>query len=244
MAQLSVYERALDLAKESASPFAVWKARDDLAGLYLLLENRELLREQQMATDAARQGDSEIILRMALTAEALLLLRLERPTEAAIRVCEGLAIPDLDDIDQHGKAALRTLHGECEALHGRVDQSPILIKCWPYLEAACRMTNAAGIHSTMCRWWCVEVRCCELENHSAKEVDALQKSLAIARQIYQLPHVAGVYTKASVARVIDRLAKALWRNGNIDEAQSASQEVRRIRMALWLPATATRANSH
>jgi hypothetical protein len=98
------------------------------------------------------------------------------------------------------------------------------------------MPSAAGIHSTMCSWWCAEARCCDLENDSANEVGALQKSLAIARQIDQLPHVAGVYSQARVARVLDRLAQALWRNSNIDEAQRVKEHARQIRIGMRLPA--------
>jgi tetratricopeptide (TPR) repeat protein len=235
---LRAYERALDLANRSSSQFVVWKAHDDLAALHFMLNKAEsALSEQQLATDAARQGDSEVVLRMGLIAEASLLLRLGRPAEAAIRIREGLSIPDQEDIDHHGNAALKVLQAECEALDGRIEFARAILQgCQPYLEAACQMPSAAGVHSTMCNWWCVEARCCELENNSANEVDALQKSLAIARQIDQLPHVAGVYSRARVARVLDRLAQALWRNGNIDEAQRVKEQARQIRIGLRLPA--------
>lgn len=234
---LSVYGKVLEFSEKSASPFGVWKAHDDLAELHFLLGDREAaLREQQFATQAARGADSEVGLRMALRSEATLLLKLDMPAKAAIRVKEGLAVPDPESIDKLGSTCLRVLLAECEALHGRIDNSrAILHECRSYLESASQMQSAAGVHSTLCYWWCVEARCCELDNDSFGELNALRNALIIAQQIDQLSHVAGVYTKARLMRVLDRLARALWRISNFDDARRAREEIHLIQTLLKLP---------
>jgi hypothetical protein len=74
-----------------------------------------------------------------------------------------------------------------------------------------------------------------LEDNTAGEIQALEQSLAIARHIDSLPHCADVYTMAKVMRVLDRLAKALWRANNFDDASRFRRESEDIRVALKLP---------
>jgi tetratricopeptide (TPR) repeat protein len=237
-AAITAYRREVERAKSSSSPFAQWKPHDDLAQLYYLLgDDESALKEQQLATAAARLDDLNIGLRMALSAEATMLLRLERFAEAESRVREGLAVPNTSEpIDDLGPARLLVLHAGCEAGFGRVYESrQILREVYPVISLAERMPRAAGYHSALLSWWWVEADCCELEDNTAGEIQALEQSLAIARHIDSLPHCADVYTMAKVMRVLDRLAKALWRANNFDDASRFRRESEDIRVALKLP---------
>src|SRR5690606_27690467 len=63
---LSAYVVALTHAEQSDLPWSIWKAHEDLVGLYLLLDRKDdALRHQRLATATARRDDSIVVLRMA-----------------------------------------------------------------------------------------------------------------------------------------------------------------------------------
>jgi tetratricopeptide (TPR) repeat protein len=234
---IAVYRRALEVAQTERGALA-WKARDDLASLHYLLGDYEsAIREQKLATAAARRDELGVFQRTAYVAEATLLLRLDRTAEASLSVHDGLTVPnDSEPIDELGPARLRVLQAGCEVGFGHVAEArQILQDVYPVLQPAEEMPSAAGYHSALRTWWWVEAKCCEVENNSAGEVNALRKSLAIARHIANLPHCSNVYTKAQVMHSLLALAQALWRKGNFDAARQARQESEKIRTALKLP---------
>lgn len=235
---ISAYSTALTLADQSGQPFAIWIAHRDLADLYLLLDqNEEAERHQRLATAAARQDDSIVVLRMALTSEADCMLRCNRKNHAKRCIDEGLALEDEDSLsDELGNAWLRILEGQYYADLGRAEEARnCLQRIWPYLKQAQKMTIAAGVHAAMRAWWTVEARCCETVDNSAGEVASLSLALEIAKHIESLPHAASVYTKARLSKVLGQLAAALWRNGQFDQARSAKSEADNLRIRLKLP---------
>jgi tetratricopeptide (TPR) repeat protein len=233
---ISAYQKILEIAVASSSPFAIWKARDDLAGLYFLLGDHDsAIREQHLATAAMRRDDSELEMRMALISEATLLLRIDRFSDAFSRVAEGLAIQDTTVDDKLGRTRLMVLNASCLAAAGHLDDARAVLRdSWPYLNEASQMAEAGGVHATVCSWWWAEADCSESSKDLPGNVHALRQALAAAPYVAQLSHCDSVYTKAKVVRVREQLAESLSQCGQLDEARSLRKESQSARVALKL----------
>ncbi len=239
---LAARQKVLELAQQDTLPAMVWKAHDDLADLYYLLGDHEAaLREQQLATAAARNDDTEIVLRMALEGEATLLLRLGRVNEAAARVLEGLKAPNTEPVDDFGPAKLRVLQAQCEAECGHVAEArEVLRSVQSIVRRAEQMPVAAGYQFALCSWWWVEALCCETEDDTGGQIEALRRALGIVRHVAQDPPCSNVYCRAKLVRILDRLGEALWHHGDFDEARRVREESREIRDSLRLPDTTSK----
>jgi tetratricopeptide (TPR) repeat protein len=231
------YREALNLELDSGSPFSIWKRHDDLANLYYLIGDvNAAFEELKLASVAARKGDSDIGLRMAMSAEAKMLIRLDHP-EAALKVIrDGLAVPDPDSIDELLPANLRTLQAHCEAKLGDTAAARKLLETvWPIVRIADHLPSAAGYKSVLCYWWIACALCAKNDGNIQAEIDALCEAVRIARQIAQIEHVIDVYTRANLMRALLLYANALEQASNTLEAEEARRESQEICAALKLP---------
>ena len=238
---LAAYQKSLRLAQQGSVPFAVSRAHDDLADLYYLLGDQEsALREQQLATAAARNDDMPLVLRMALEGEARLLLRLGRVTEAAARVLEALKLPNVEKVEELGVARLRILQARCEAEFGHIVEAREILRRVEFIARRVeQMPNATGYQSALCSWWWVEAMCCDIEDDINGQIDSLRQALSLARRIAVNPPCGVVYSASQVLQILDRLGEALWHHGDFDEARRLRRESQELRASLKLPVAAS-----
>lgn len=100
----------------------------------------------------------------------------------------------------------------------------------------------AGQQQAAAQWWdvCAELRA--REGDLAEAVAARERALAHWRDIAALPHAAGPYALAAMARASREYAAALRAHGDEAAAERAAAEARAIQAELGLPETAAGGN--
>ncbi len=233
----SAYMQILELP--DAEPVTRYFAHRHLASLYRLL-NREsdALEHASLAIAAVREDDDPmpLMLAMAQSHRASLLFHFGRAEEARPCIEEGLAELDADEMFDIVRGGLLIQRAHCEVNHGRLSQAKSDLKtAFPLFGRWKNFEMAAGVQSSVARWWSVQGMVHSAKRNHAEAVKAWQKAVAICQQIDTLEHCQDVHTRAAIARMLHGLTDALKSAGHANESEATSAEAEVIFSKLGLP---------
>ena len=231
------YQRILDLA--GSQPHSQYSAHRSLAKLNMLL-NREAIAVDhcQMATAAARREDLTILLLMALRQEAGCLIHCDRLDEAKKVVAEAFAILKQDEDQKYTqlRGSNLVLRAVCSTSDGKYsDAQADLDSAYDLFEPMARVKIAAGIQEDLARWWVATGRLRTARRDFVGAVQAWQEAVALSKHVNSLPQCADVYTASGVAHMLQGLADALTKAGNLQGAQNAAAERSELLELLSVP---------
>src|SRR5262249_590818 len=156
----AAYQAILNRSGDEAA--SSYKAHNDLAGFYKLLNQKEkLIEHSQLATEAARKQDLAILVLMAIREEVAVLLSFDMFGEASRLVAEASSILKSEDsrkLDVLG-ASIFAQRAHCNLLRGDTDAAAEDIKAaFDILEPIAPLESAGGIRSALAYTWTVEAR--------------------------------------------------------------------------------------
>ncbi|MHB1034195.1 MAG: hypothetical protein ACYC35_11035 [Pirellulales bacterium] len=225
------------LTVESQSNFGTYKAHEELSAFYGLLgRDAEALEEAHLATAAARRDDTATMLLMALDRESATLIRQGRVAEALPLVAESFKLLEEDDCPDVLRAAGHVVRAECRIKQGELaaasgDLDRVVSLLTPLLE----MSSAGGAYGVMARCHVAMAHLHSTKGDPAAEVEAWSKAVDYARHVASLPHLETVYSKAALAKTLEKLAASLESTGQHARASTCRSEAEVLWNAARLP---------
>jgi tetratricopeptide (TPR) repeat protein len=231
------YQQCIDLAKSENNSMALYKAHEDLAGLYGLLDEREKQWEQtSFALRAARDSDMSILMSMALQSTGTSQLEQGNIDAALLSADEVIQLSTKTFKDDLGAARGHILRAACFAKQGkRAEAESELNEAWPTIAPRSQATTLAGYQSALASWWRTTAQIQLDAGDTQEAVAAMRKSVDFARNIAMALQLEGPYKFNQLAKSLHRYAKFLRDSNDAAGAQQAAEESVAIRQALKLP---------
>lgn len=210
-----------------ASLAGLREARGDLEGAYC---------HAASGVAAMKEVDLAALHVTALDRLASVALRLGRNAEARSAVDRAFGfLPDEGPYNLE-RAICHILRAACRLqthdLDGAEDD---LQAALPLLEPMSRMSLAAGVHSTLGRWWRVKAELHAARQQPGEACAALEQAVELCRGVCAMPHVSGSRPKLNLADALHHHALALRAVGEEQAAKECVQESLALRAAFNLP---------
>jgi tetratricopeptide (TPR) repeat protein len=213
-------------------------AYKDLVALCRLLGRMDEARQYaRLATEAAREEDLSVLLAMAMCMEARLCIEASDYETGGILVAELLDTFGEDDEMVNGlRAEALILRAQCSLVRGEADAAAAdLETAYARLAPWRDMDIAAGTHRSLSQLHAIRGALRAMQGDVAGATESWQEAVARARHVASLPHVNNVYTKAALARMLERAAGSLAECGANAPTGGMRQEAERIWASLHLP---------
>lgn len=230
---LRIAEADESLARDSM----IYKAHDELRGLYQFLGRKELaLEHARTAVVAARRADMKILLGMALYpliwAEAAV-----NNEEAALEIAdEMVALSENDRSLELIRAQALVARAGCFVRSGNLEAAERdLDAACPILTPKSGATLLAGVQSCLAVWWDQKAAVEQARGNSDAATQALGSAVAFRRNVAMAPQLAGPYARVRLARTLGRYAEALQSGGQSDAAHQARSESDEMLKGINLP---------
>ena len=202
----------------------------------MLGREAEALEHLQLATNAIRLPDLEMLLAMMLGRETECLLRQELLDDAEAAVAEMFSLLEDNFRWDQLRTRAHVLRAECELDRGKLNEAEADIeRALTLLEPMAPMVEAAGIQFVLATCWSTKARLRATRGEQLGAIDAWREAVRICRQVVDLPQSAGVYERFILGRVLRGLAEALAAAGQSAEANRAADERTQILRQLRLP---------
>ena len=233
----SKYMLARKHAAALNSPAQEFKAYDDLRELYLFLRDDKRATEAALsALRVARLSGNQMVLLMALTSCSRSLLKIGRISEALSHCEEALKLCEATQRASLPLASALIARAQCYFAMNCFEQAEKdLGDAWLQLEPQKELRIAAGVQSTLARWWAAQASIFATHQEHSKVVDAWKSSVDYRRAVCEAPQVTGPYKFGRLANSLGHLSDALTAINDVDGAALAIKESIALRAAIGQP---------
>jgi tetratricopeptide (TPR) repeat protein len=228
--------QALALAESECNAAMIFKAHDNLSGLYLLLGKTEKsLLQAQAALAAAQKSEMVPLILMALGSIFRCRMINGDVTSAAAVADEAVRITPAERMYNLQRARALLMRARCRLEQKQFDQAQKdLDIAWEVLTPQSKARFFAGVQDSLAVWWEITARMKALTKDIAGAAEAMSHCVDFRRTVSQLPQLNGPHKHYAFATALQLYSSALMAAGETDAATKALGESQMIQMQIGI----------